>query len=178
MRNITNVFLGVVLSITLFSCGESKKKQSGEGDTPTEVKEEQAQTADVVDQKFNDGITGNLWHYYNQVRLALINSDEKGVKIAAGNLAENLDEKPDLEEIANNLSASENLEEQRKLFADFSNEAEAMFKETLSEGKIYKLYCPMAFNEGAYWLSSEKEIMNPYFGEKMLNCGTVDEIIE
>lgn len=178
MRNITKVILGVVFSITLFSCVESKKKQSVEVDTPAEVKKEQAQTADVVDQKFIDGMTGTLWHYYNQVRLALINSDAKGVQIASGNLAENLDKKPDLQEIAQNLATSENIEEQRKLFAEFSNGAESMFKETLSKGTIYKLYCPMAFNEGAYWLSSEKEIKNPYFGDKMLNCGTVDETIE
>jgi hypothetical protein len=34
----------------------------------------------------------------------------------------------------------------------------------------------MAFNnEGAYWLSAEKEVNNPYFGDKMLHCGSVKE---
>jgi len=42
--------------------------------------------------------------------------------------------------------------------------------------KLYRQYCPMAFqNKGAYWLSSEKKIMNPYFGDKMLHCGVVKE---
>jgi len=37
-------------------------------------------------------------------------------------------------------------------------------------------YCPMAFNEkGAYWLSDETEIRNPYFGQKMLECGEVKD---
>ena len=36
----------------------------------------------------------------------------------------------------------------------------------------------MAFdNKGAYWLSEEKEIRNPYFGSKMLTCGeTADSV--
>ena len=34
--------------------------------------------------------------------------------------------------------------------------------------------CPMANNsEGASWLSKEREVRNPYFGEAMLNCGSV-----
>ncbi|NOX46957.1 MAG: DUF3347 domain-containing protein [Chlorobi bacterium] len=43
-----------------------------------------------------------------------------------------------------------------------------------NEETIYLAYCPMANNrEGAYWLSGEKEIRNPYFGDKMLKCGSV-----
>jgi Cu(I)/Ag(I) efflux system membrane fusion protein len=35
-------------------------------------------------------------------------------------------------------------------------------------------YCPMANNDnGAEWLSTEKEIKNPYFGASMLKCGEV-----
>ncbi|NJN26228.1 MAG: DUF3347 domain-containing protein [Cyclobacteriaceae bacterium] len=36
----------------------------------------------------------------------------------------------------------------------------------------------MAFNdEGAFWLSKEEEIYNPYFGDKMLKCGRMEEKI-
>ncbi|MEZ4690982.1 MAG: hypothetical protein R3A12_12710 [Ignavibacteria bacterium] len=36
----------------------------------------------------------------------------------------------------------------------------------LKSGTTYVVYCPMAFDrKGAYWLSKDKEIMNPYFGE-------------
>ncbi|WP_143960583.1 DUF3347 domain-containing protein [Litoribacter populi] len=39
-------------------------------------------------------------------------------------------------------------------------------------------YCPMAFDDqGAYWVSDVKEIRNPYFGDKMLKCGSVKESI-
>ncbi|MDF1560893.1 MAG: efflux RND transporter periplasmic adaptor subunit [Bacteroidales bacterium] len=39
---------------------------------------------------------------------------------------------------------------------------------------LYVQHCPMADNNrGADWLSTEKEIKNPYFGESMLTCGEV-----
>ena len=35
-------------------------------------------------------------------------------------------------------------------------------------------YCPMAFhNLGAKWLSIDRDIRNPYFGEEMLTCGEI-----
>ena len=38
----------------------------------------------------------------------------------------------------------------------------------------YKQYCPMADSDkGAYWLSKEKQVLNPYFGDMMLKCGEV-----
>ncbi|MFO7574287.1 MAG: efflux RND transporter periplasmic adaptor subunit [Bacteroidales bacterium] len=46
------------------------------------------------------------------------------------------------------------------------------------EETIYVLHCPMADNnKGADWLSSEKEIRNPYFGSSMLKCGEVTKEI-
>ncbi|MBT8291453.1 MAG: DUF3347 domain-containing protein, partial [Muriicola sp.] len=39
---------------------------------------------------------------------------------------------------------------------------------------LYILHCPMAnSNKGADWLSSSREIRNPYYGEAMLTCGSV-----
>ncbi len=44
---------------------------------------------------------------------------------------------------------------------------------------LYLEFCPMAFdNKGAYWLSRDKEIKNPYFGDKMLTCGEVKKTFE
>jgi Cu(I)/Ag(I) efflux system membrane fusion protein len=37
----------------------------------------------------------------------------------------------------------------------------------------------MAFNnKGAYWLSNEREIKNPYFGSEMLECGSVEDSLD
>lgn len=41
----------------------------------------------------------------------------------------------------------------------------------------YVQHCPMANNnQGADWLSKEKEIRNPYFGSSMLSCGELKSI--
>ncbi len=43
---------------------------------------------------------------------------------------------------------------------------------------IYKQYCPMAFNSrGAYWLSMDESILNPYFGDRMLSCGYTEKTL-
>jgi Cu(I)/Ag(I) efflux system membrane fusion protein len=45
--------------------------------------------------------------------------------------------------------------------------------------KLYWHYCPMAFNSrGAYWVSNEREIRNPYFGNDMLDCGKVADSLD
>ena len=44
------------------------------------------------------------------------------------------------------------------------------------EPKVYIQKCPMANNnKGAFWLSTDEEVRNPYYGEQMMTCGaTVD----
>jgi len=43
---------------------------------------------------------------------------------------------------------------------------------------LYIQFCPMANNDkGALWISREEEIINPYFGDVMLNCGNVEDVI-
>ncbi len=64
---------------------------------------------------------------------------------------------------------------QRRHFAPLS-QAFLELTETfgLTKDKVYKEYCPMAFDsKGAYWLSESEEIRNPYFGKSMLTCGEV-----
>lgn len=47
------------------------------------------------------------------------------------------------------------------------------------QGQLFVQHCPMAFNNrGADWLSAEEKILNPYFGDEMLNCGFVVENVQ
>ena len=45
---------------------------------------------------------------------------------------------------------------------------------------LYHDHCPMYNKDkgGAMWLSETKEIKNPYFGNEMPKCGSVEEIIK
>ncbi|QCR25240.1 DUF3347 domain-containing protein [Pontibacter sp. SGAir0037] len=46
-----------------------------------------------------------------------------------------------------------------------------------STATLFYQHCPMANNnQGAYWLSADGEIRNPYFGESMLECGSIEEV--
>jgi len=68
---------------------------------------------------------------------------------------------------------------QRTSFKDLSsNLANALEVFGINE-KVYHQYCPMADNnKGAYWLSKEEKVINPYFGDAMLTCGEVKQVID
>jgi Cu(I)/Ag(I) efflux system membrane fusion protein len=49
----------------------------------------------------------------------------------------------------------------------------------LSKEPVYQFHCPMAFdNQGASWLQDVNDIKNPYFGDMMLKCGELTEVIK
>lgn len=49
----------------------------------------------------------------------------------------------------------------------------------ITDEQLYIQYCPMADNnKGAYWLSKQTQIRNPYFGDQMLTCGEVKDSIK
>ncbi len=75
------------------------------------------------------------------------------------------------------MQSASDIEVQRQAFSDLSNNLYKSVKAFGLGGKeAFYEYCPMAFNdEGAYWLSDQEKIRNPYFGDKMLTCGMVKE---
>lgn len=67
----------------------------------------------------------------------------------------------------------------RSFFDDLSNPIIYLAK-TFKPGKesLFVQYCPMANDDaGAFWLSSESAIENPYFGSMMHSCGETTEEI-
>lgn len=76
------------------------------------------------------------------------------------------------------IKNEEFVKNQRTAFINLSNAVIVLANSFGVEETIYMQHCPMANdNKGANWLSSEKEIRNPYFGDKMLKCGSVERII-
>lgn len=78
------------------------------------------------------------------------------------------------------IQSTKDVEVQRSHFETLSdNLISAVAYFGVEEKTVYKQYCPMAFKDkGAFWLSGEKEIKNPYFGEAMLSCGEVKETFQ
>ena len=82
-------------------------------------------------------------------------------------------------EDANVINSTNKLENQRAAFVSLSENMYQLAKSIEVENPIYYQHCPMANDgKGANWLSKEKEVKNPYYGAKMLNCGKVVETIE
>lgn len=76
---------------------------------------------------------------------------------------------------AGRISATKDVKKQREHFAVFSDNMILLAKAfKLSGQPVYLQYCPM---KKASWLSSEKEIRNPYYGSSMLTCGEVIETL-
>ncbi len=79
---------------------------------------------------------------------------------------------------AQTLKASSKMEEKRISFENISQEMYAIINDFGAKTTLYKQYCPMAHHsKGGYWLSLQQEIRNPYFGDQMLECGEVQQIL-
>lgn len=118
---------------------------------------------------------------YLDVKNALVQSDPALASTAAEELAKATGGRQDevltnLREAATRISDSQDLTQQRQAFEALSGKMYILAKASPDHPTLYRQYCPMAFdNQGAYWLAAEAEINNPYFGDKMLRCGSVEE---
>lgn len=84
-----------------------------------------------------------------------------------------------LQATSQEISVSNNIKIQREHFISLSNSMSQSIEAFGTNQTIYKQFCPMANSDkGAIWLSTETEIMNPYFGEMMLKCGNIKLTIE
>ncbi|MBW4970900.1 efflux RND transporter periplasmic adaptor subunit [Croceibacter atlanticus] len=121
---------------------------------------------------------------YIVLKDALVNSDTKAAHQASNNLLKsirNTEELKDasalkaLETTTQNFIKAETLAQQRSAFVGLSKNLIKISKGFSSQNTTYYIQeCPMANNNnGAQWLALEKGIKNPYFGEEMLDCGSV-----
>ena len=77
---------------------------------------------------------------------------------------------------ARHISEVKSIEHQREHFAELSANMYKLAKAIhLSTDPIYQDYCPM---KKVYWLSKEESIKNPYYGNQMLSCGKVADVIK
>lgn len=119
----------------------------------------------------------NLTEYYN-LKDALVSSNEINAQKAAKSLLENSNYGKEINAVSEKIANSNDLEMQRIAFEELSIMLYEKIKNKASGETIYKQFCPMAFDgKGAFWLSNEEKIMNPYYGDQMLHCGKVIETL-
>lgn len=107
-----------------------------------------------VEKVSSEGIAGDALEYWRQ---------QRGALIAHGK----------------NIAKSAEVSAQRAQF-DFLSQTLIKTVKAFgaAEQTYYVQHCPMAFDwEGADWISDVEEIRNPYFGDEMLTCGTVEETL-
>ncbi len=134
---------------------------------------------------------------YLSLKEAFVNSDAEQAALAATEVGQALDaidmsllsgdahmywmeQLKALQAHSEKISQLPEIETQRKQF-DFLSQAliNAVKVFGVSEGTYYVQHCPMAINnKGADWISTEENIRNPYFGDQMLTCGTVEVTID
>lgn len=129
-------------------------------------------SAKVVNGPVNEGvkfeITEGLLDAYFKLHAALSADSLNEIS----NLAASLSSGQNVVELTRLLNAS-GIGEARLHFYQLSKRILQNLGDTdLENGMIKIAYCPMAFdNRGAYWLQTGHEILNPYFGARMLRCG-------
>ena len=171
--------LAAITILSLCACGEQNKKQGAAVDQPKVVDAKTEVNSEPLEVSFSDDKTTKIFEDYLKIKSALTASDVSNAKTAAGTLGTSIaEEDATIKTLAMQISTSDDLEKQRKLFSDLTTSLEPLLKDNITKGTIYKQFCPMAFNStGGYWLSNSDQIRNPYFGDKMLRCGKVASTI-
>lgn len=190
--NQKRILIWVLCSIMVAVVGCTGKKGSESGDTKAEVSEPTGPRFQV-DTKFQEQLSATFDEYL-QLKDAFVASDAEAARAEAGEARTALASvdgsllsgaalndwnayRAGLERALDAISMESDLEEQRSLFSDLT---ESMYESVKAFGLggtvAFYEYCPMAFdNEGGYWLSDSETIRNPYFGDEMLTCGSVQE---
>ena len=184
-RKVRNgLLIGVfAASLGFYSCGDKVAKtddkvmdQDIASDSLVDSSKEE-----VINVQFKETTTATVFEHYIEIKNALVTSDNKLAQDHAKMLKESLVEakaEQSLVDAANQLMEATDINKQRESFSKITQGMDAFLKGSLSSGQIYKQFCPMAFEgKGDYWYANEAEIRNPYFGEKMLNCGRIEEVL-
>ena len=159
--------------LSLVACSGTSEDATTNGEPILKQTEE----VEATQQKTMESVVNE----YLFIKDALVASDAESAQASAVTLLSVVDatKMPTVQQKTKEMAAVTDLDSLR---ARFDSLSVALYEEVKqhpdTSQTLYKQYCPMAFdNRGAFWLSDEKEIKNPYFGDEMLTCGRVEEEI-
>ena len=179
MKKIIKIGIQILSTFLLIACGNNEnKKQENPKDSETSVP-----ISKEAKIRINDDVLNAIYGQYAHLTVALTQDNLAEAKLAANAIeagAREISNNSNLAASAASIVSAPDIEKQRAAYSKLSNEMVVLLKKAgMAEAELYVEYCPMAFdNKGAVWISSTKEVRNPYFGEKMLKCGEVKEIIK
>ena len=204
---IKSLFIATLYSVVtvfaLSNCSAKKEEATQEShDESMHTSSEEAPAQEAVapqfqvDAMFQQQLSG-VFTTYVTLKEAFVATDVAKVKAAASKTQESLKNvdmmlltgvahndwmtySVGLEAALKEIQSSDDIEAQRTSFSKLSDNLYKSIKAYgLGGSTAFYEFCPMAFNnQGAYWLSDASEIRNPYFGNKMLKCGSVEEKLQ
>ncbi|KMQ70455.1 DUF3347 domain-containing protein [Chryseobacterium koreense] len=138
-----------------------------------------------------------LYSHYQYLTSALASDDDKEaangangilqalakvdkVALSADQAKEYADLEADMKEHAEHIKENiGNIKHQREHLDLLSQDFYEIATKFGTGKTLYKIHCPMYNeNKGAYWISTSKEVKNPYYGQEMISCGVVQEEIK
>lgn len=179
------------LPLILIACGSDDEKKP---EPAPQAPLQQSKNSEAFNKHFS-----NLLSSYYTLQAAFVKEDTVAVANAAHILQKAIDSLPtnDLKsdssivqtakDITQNIAdemkglvGEKDLEGKRKSFDMISNNIVALMQTVQYDREIvYKIHCPMAFNNrGADWLSNKSEVINPYLPKEMPDCGEVKDSID
>lgn len=199
---LTTGILAVAIAFTVTSCKDAKKEKQEETNHQTEMNHDNSdghhdndasashheRTIDANTQK--NAATTPIIDAYIEIKNGLVATDKAATAKGAKNLLTAFS-KFDMSKLSGDThkeymeileSAKEQAEHivkspidhQREHFETLSTDISDMITLLGTEKTLYQDYCPMA---KASWLSEVKDIKNPYYGAKMMTCGSVKKQI-
>jgi len=171
--------------------GHLGMQEDGSGENMDVTDHSQMKERIKVSNKFQNQLE-QVFDDYILLKDALVHDDTKGAQQAGEQINQSLkkvdmkllsDEKAhnhwmtiqkELKSSANAIENSSDIGEQRGHFKHLSAHMISGVQLFGVNQNVYIQFCPMANNnKGAYWISLEEEVRNPYYGEAMLTCGEV-----
>lgn len=197
-KHVFQFAMSLALVVLIASCGGKKTETTEHDEHKHEAAIEIPAASEIkafenVDPTVKVQINGLLANYF-AVNKALIEDNNEVAKTEAKTFADNLT-KFDMSKLAGeqmdfyhtqlakistglkNITESVDIEESRTELSNVSDGMYALVKAYHpNETELYYQFCPMAKNnDGAYWISDTKEVVNPYMGQRMLTCGMTKE---
>ena len=188
----------VLVTLTAMSCKDASQEKEVSEPMSSEMYQEdsdnQGGSGKMMAENAGNNATNTIIDNYLQLKNALVADDQEAAAQAGGKLVgefENFDKSnysseeqqeltdiiEDAKEHAEHIAESA-IDHQREHFDILSKDVIDMIAITGTNKKLYQDFCPMYNNnKGAQWLSASKEIQNPYFGSKMMDCGKIQKEI-
>ena len=185
------VALAATIILTL-SCKDATKNEAS-ATTSNEMHQEKMDgSKDMAMNNTQDATAEAVLKDYFNLKDALVGDNNAKAKTLGGELAKSLssfdmsayseseqkelnDIIKDAKEHAAHISESD-IKHQREHFKTLTKEITDLVAITGTANVLYEQYCPM-YDGGSAWLSTKKEVRNPYYGSSMLKCGRVQKEI-